>query len=261
MANRIFSFVPPVGPPEVDVKRPDLPSLSASGAEGRNEPVIIGVAGGSASGKTSFCKKIMEALGQNDLPATERRVVIISQDSFYRTLNEEECVLVAKGHFNFDHPDAHDNDLMKQSLRDLLMRKQVDIPVYDFKMGARSKTEKTRIYKADVILFEGIFALYHNEIRDMMAVKLFIDADSDTRLVRRLRRDVQERARTFDETLEMYTKFAKSGFEDFTLPTKKYADVVIPTGAMNDVAVNLIVLYVKNILEAGMKTGAPAKLA
>ena len=250
--NSKFCSTAPVNATKVEAVSPLDPLLSKSDGEGKR-PVIIGVAGGSASGKTSVCRRIMEALGQNHLCPTERNAVVINEDSFYRELNEGECVRADKGEYNFDHPDAYDHELMKRSLRDLVMGKSIDVPVYDYKTHARSKTEKRTVYPADVILLEGILVLYDSELRDMMAVKLFVDTDSDTRLARRIQRDIRERGGTVESILEQYLRYVKPAFEKLILPTKEYADVIIPRGALNDVAIEMIVQHIKVILEGKMK--------
>jgi uridine kinase len=181
------------------------------------KPFIIGVAGGTASGKTSVCRKIMESLGKTNC-SYERKVIIINQDSFYRDLDIEKRALAARNEYDFDHPDAFDNELMKSTLKDIDKGLRVDLPVYDFKTHTRSKTEKKIVYPADVVLFEGILVLYDREMRDLMEMKLFVDSDSDTRLARRVLRDIRERGRTLDSVLEQYTTFVKPAFEEFCLP-------------------------------------------
>ncbi|XP_011406314.1 PREDICTED: uridine-cytidine kinase 2-like [Amphimedon queenslandica] len=217
--------------------------------EGRR-PFVIGVAGGTASGKTSVCRKIMEAVCQEGV---NPKVVMISQDSFYRDLSQEQRERASRNQYNFDHPDALDIDLLKKTLREIVAGRTVDIPVYDFKTHTRSKTERRVIQPSEVILVEGILILYDPEIREMLQMKLFVDTDSDTRLARRVLRDIQERGRTLESVLDQYTVFVKPAFEEFTLPTKKYADVIIPRGAENDVAINLIIQHIKDIISGKLK--------
>ncbi|XP_031550828.1 uridine-cytidine kinase 2-B-like [Actinia tenebrosa] len=217
------------------------------------KPFIIGVAGGSASGKSSVCSKIMEQLGQDDIDC-KTRVAIIGQESFYRELNEEELRDAGKGEFNFDHPDAFDFEKNYDAIKSIASGKTVEIPTYDYDIASTKDAKVNLIHPTtDIILFEGILTLYFKEIRDLLDMKLFVDTDSDTRLSRRVLRDTQERGRDLDCVLATYTNFVKPAFEDFCLPTKKYADVIIPRGSDNTVAINLIVQHIKDIL-SGNKT-------
>ncbi|XP_014232428.2 probable uridine-cytidine kinase isoform X1 [Trichogramma pretiosum] len=211
-------------------------------------PFLIGVSGGTASGKSTVCQRIMEKLGQVDKDHKERQVVCISQDSFYRDLTPSEKIKAEKGQFNFDHPDAFDNDLILQTLQDILAGKKCEIPVYDYKTNSIIPNQTTTIYPADVVLFEGILVFYFSNIRDLFHMKLFVDTNSDTRLERRVPRDVKERGRDLDYVLNQYLNFVKPAFEEFCLPTKKFADVIIPRGADNTVAIDLIVHHIWDIL-------------
>ncbi|XP_030063657.1 uridine-cytidine kinase 1 [Microcaecilia unicolor] len=209
-------------------------------------PFLIGVSGGTASGKSTVCEKIMELLGQNEVEQRQQKVVILSQDRFYKVLTAEQKAKALKGQYNFDHPDAFDNDLMKETLRNILEGQTVAVPTYDFITHSRlAKT--TMVYPADVLLFEGILVFYNQEIRDMFHLKLFVDTDSDVRLSRRVLRDMR-RGRDLEQILTQYTTFVKPAFEEFCLPTKKYADVIIPRGVDNMVAINLIVQHIQDIL-------------
>ncbi|KAG7329676.1 hypothetical protein KOW79_005898 [Hemibagrus wyckioides] len=215
------------------------------------QPFLIGVSGGTASGKSSVCAKIMEMLGQNKIDHRQRQVVILSQDSFYKVLTPEQKAKAGKGQFNFDHPDAFDNELILKTLHDIMQGKTVEIPVYDFVTHSR-KDEFVTLYPADVVLFEGILMFYSQEIRDLFQMKLFVDTDPDTRLSRRVLRDISERGRELEQVLTQYITFVKPAFEEFCLPTKKYADVIIPRGADNLVAINLIVQHIQDILNGGV---------
>ncbi|VDN89218.1 unnamed protein product [Brugia pahangi] len=221
-------------------------------------PFIIGVAGGTASGKSSVCSRIMEKLGK----AHERRVVTISQDSFYRSLSDEEIRKANRGEFNFDHPDAIEFTLMISILHKMKKGESVIVPKYDFCTNSRSKDSDV-IESADVIIVEGILILYDQELRNLFDMKLFVDADSDDRLARRVQRDTQERGRSLSqvndskkflftcyksEVLHQYLNLVKPAFEEFCLPTKKYADVIVPRGADNNVAIDLILHHIREIL-------------
>ncbi|XP_012672959.1 uridine-cytidine kinase 2-B [Clupea harengus] len=215
-----------------------------------NQPFLIGVSGGTASGKSSVCEKIMELLGQNEIDHHQRQVAMLSQDSFYKELTPEQKAKALKGQFNFDHPDAFDYELIKKTLHDIIQGKTVQIPVYDFITHSR-KDEFVTLYPADVVLFEGILIFYSQEIRDVFQMKLFVDTDADTRLSRRVLRDIEDRGRDLEQVLTQYITFVKPAFEEFCLPTKKYADVIIPRGADNLVAINLIVQHIQDILNGG----------
>ncbi|KAM7410602.1 hypothetical protein PAMA_001843 [Pampus argenteus] len=193
----------------------------------------------------------MELLGQNEIDHHQRQVAILSQDSFYRVLTPEQKAKALKGQFNFDHPDAFDNDLIIATLWDIKEGKTVQIPVYDFVTHSR-KEETVTVYPADVVLFEGILMFYAQDIRDLFQMKLFVDTDADTRLSRRVLRDISERGRDLESILAQYITFVKPAFEEFCLPTKKYADVIIPRGANNLVAINLIVQHIQDILNGGL---------
>nr|XP_045371809.1 uridine-cytidine kinase 2 [Camelus bactrianus] len=201
--------------------------------------------------KSSVCAKIVQLLGQNEVDYRQKQVVILSQDSFYRVLTSEQKAKALKGQFNFDHPDAFDNELIFKTLKEITEGKTVQIPVYDFVSHSR-KEETVTVYPADVVLFEGILAFYSQEVRDLFQMKLFVDTDADTRLSRRVLRDISERGRDLEQILSQYITFVKPAFEEFCLPTKKYADVIIPRGADNLVAINLIVQHIQDILNGGL---------
>nr|XP_034491970.1 uridine-cytidine kinase 1 isoform X4 [Marmota flaviventris] len=234
-------------------------------------PFLIGVSGGTASGKSTVCEKIMELLGQNEVDHRQRKLVILSQDRFYKVLTAEQKAKALKGQYNFDHPDAFDNDLMHRTLKNIVEGKTVEVPTYDFVTHSRLP-ETTVVYPADVVLFEGILVFYSQEIRDMFHLRLFVDTDSDVRLSRRVLRDVH-RGRDLEQILTQYTTFVKPAFEEFCLPTKKYADVIIPRGVDNmavlcrpmaqqggqlsthclsAVAINLIVQHIQDILNGDL---------
>lgn len=172
----------------------------------------------------------MAKLGQD----CQRRVALIKQDSFYRELKPEELELARKGCYNFDHPDAIDEQAMEQALQDILDGKPVQLPIHDYFDNKPKPGEFYRVESADVVLFEGVLIFYFPKVRDMFHMKLFVDTDSDTRLSRRVVRDVRERGRLLEIVLNQYDQFVKPAFEEFCLPTKKYADMIIPRGAENE---------------------------
>ena len=202
-------------------------------------PFIIGICGGSASGKTTVCREIIDTL-------SNKRVVTISQDSFYRNLTPEENERAFAADFNFDSPDAFDYEAFEQVVHELKRGNQnIAIPIYDFKTNARVDGESYQLPSADVILIEGILVFYSKSLREAMDMKIFVDTDPDTSLARRIRRDLRERGRDLDSILTQYERFVKPSYDDFITPTKKYADIIIPRGGANRVAIDLIAQHIK----------------
>ncbi|NXA44067.1 UCKL1 protein, partial [Eudromia elegans] len=222
--------------------------------------------GGSASGKTTVATRIIEAL---DVPW----VVLLSMDSFYKVrragagaargpgpgpttspslapqvLDEGQQALAARSDYNFDHPDAFDFELLVSVLRKLKKGKSVKVPVYDFTTHSRRREWKT-VYGANVIVFEGILAFANKELLKLLDMKVFVDTDSDIRLVRRLQRDIMERGRDIVGVIKQYNKFVKPAFEQYIEPTVQLADIVVPRGGENFVALDLIVQHVHSQLE------------
>ncbi|CAL8316012.1 unnamed protein product [Lota lota] len=205
------------------------------------EAFVIGLCGGSASGKTTVANKIIEAL---DVPW----VVLLSMDSFYKVLNKEEQELAGKNEYNFDHPEAFDFELLVTVLRKLKKGKSIKVPVYDFTSHSRSKDWKT-VYGANVVIFEGILAFANKELLKLLDMKVFVDTDSDIRLVRRLKRDITARGRDIGGVIQQYNRFVKPAFEQYIEPTVQMADIVVPRGGENFVALDLIVQHVHSQLE------------
>ena len=195
-----------------------------------------GICGGSASGKTTVSQKIIEAL---HVPW----VTLLSLDSFYRVLNEEEHALAHDNEYNFDHPDAFDFGLLTKTLQKLKQGKCVDVPIYNFVSHAREKRSK-KMYGASVIICEGILLFANKQLVDMLDMKIFIDTDSDVRLARRLRRDILLRGRDLVGVLKQYNKFVKTSFDYYIAPSVTHADLIVPRGGDNEVAINLIVQHV-----------------
>ncbi|XP_012295930.1 uridine-cytidine kinase-like 1 isoform X1 [Aotus nancymaae] len=209
------------------------------------EAFAIGLGGGSASGKTTVARMIIEAL---DVPW----VVLLSMDSFYKVLTEQQQEQAAHNNFNFDHPDAFDFDLIISTLKKLKQGKSVKVPIYDFTTHSRKKDWKT-LYGANVIIFEGIMAFADKTLLELLDMKIFVDTDSDIRLVRRLRRDISERGRDIEGVIKQYNKFVKPAFDQYIQPTMRLADIVVPRGSGNTVAIDLIVQHVHSQLEEQRK--------
>mmetsp|Transcript_3966 Transcript_3966/g.14993 ORF Transcript_3966/g.14993 Transcript_3966/m.14993 type:complete len:277 (-) Transcript_3966:245-1075(-) len=194
---------------------------------------VIGVCGGSASGKTTVCRKIIETLDN-------KKVVVLSQDSFYKSLTEEQKEQANRAEYDFDHPDAFDHKLFAKTLRKLQSGRAVQVPIYDFKTHSRLE-ECDTILAADIIIVEGILIFYTKDMIDLMHMKIFVDTDDDTRLVRRIRRDLVDRGRDINSVLDQWERFVKPNFDNYIMPTKKHADVIIPRGGANSVAIDMIV--------------------
>lgn len=203
------------------------------------KPIIIGIAGGSASGKTSIAKILSDAFDD------QKSVVIIRQDDYYKDqshLTMEERVLT-----NYDHPLAFDNDLLIQDLNQLLNRNSIKKPIYDFVHHTRSRQYEI-IEACDVIILEGLFVLEDEKLRNLLDIKVFVDTDADIRFIRRLKRDVEKRGRTIQSVIDQYTATVKPMHESFVEPSKKYAHVIIPEGSHNVVAIDLLITKISSIL-------------
>ncbi|KAL5125971.1 Uridine kinase-like protein 4 [Glycine soja] len=203
------------------------------------QPFVIGVAGGAASGKTSVCDMIVQQLH-------DQRVVLVNQDSFYHNLTQEELTRVQD--YNFDHPEAFDTEQLLRVMDKLKRGQAVDIPNYDFKGYKNDVFPARRVNPADVIILEGILVFHDPRVRALMNMKIFVDTDADVRLARRIKRDTADNARDIGAVLDQYSKFVKPAFDDFILPTKKYADIIIPRGRDNHVAIDLIVQHIRTKL-------------
>ena len=205
--------------------------------------VLIGIAGGSASGKTLVAERVTEELGS-------RKVFIIKQDSYYRDLRP--LPLEERQKQNFDHPDAFDRELLYQHLRVLLEGGAIEMPVYDFRRHLRLK-RTVRVGGCQILIVEGILILDDPLLRALMDIKVYIDTDADIRLIRRIRRDVTARGRTLESVLAQYDSSVRPMHLQFVEPSKRYADVIIPEGGHNEVAIDLLVTKVRSILDAGAR--------
>lgn len=199
---------------------------------------IIGIAGGTGSGKTTVVRKIMEALeGEN--------VAIIPQDSYYNDnthLTMEERRLI-----NYDHPDAFDWDLLHKQIEQLRSGVAIEQPTYDY-ITSNRMAATVHVEPCEVIIIEGIMALYRKEMRDLMDLKIFVDADTDIRLIRNIMRDTVERGRTTEQVIERYLKVLKPMHEEFIEPTKRYADLIVPQGGKNVQAIDILRTFIKHRL-------------
>jgi uridine kinase len=194
-------------------------------------PLVVGIAGGTASGKTTVARKILEALAHH-------RVAFIDQDAYYKEMADlppEE-----RREVNFDHPDAFDTDLMVRHLLELKMGQAIEKPIYDFVAYARRQETKT-ISPADVVIVEGILVLHLQPVRELCEMKIFVDAEDDVRIIRRLVRDIKDRGRDFDRVVEQYFRSVRPMHMGFVEPSKRHADIIVPQGGDNEVAIRMLV--------------------
>jgi len=202
------------------------------------KPVVIGITGGTGSGKSTVAQSIYRSL-------PEKNIVIIEQDSYYKDqshLSFEERIKT-----NYDHPLAFDTELLLQHINDLISGKPIMKPVYDFTQHTRSK-ERIKVEPKDIIIIEGIMILEDKRLRDLMDIKIYVDTDEDVRVIRRIIRDIKERGRTLDSVINQYLTTVKPAHEQFVEPTKKYADIIIPEGGFNKVAIDIVVAKIKTII-------------
>ncbi|WP_080844798.1 uridine kinase [Cytobacillus gottheilii] len=203
------------------------------------KPVVIGVAGGSGSGKTSVTKSIYESFKGHS-------ILLLEQDYYYK--DQGHLPFEERLKTNYDHPLAFDNDLLIEHIQKLLNHEEIAKPVYDYAMHTRSD-EFIMVEPKDVIILEGILVLEDERLRNLMDIKLFVDTDADLRIIRRLFRDIKERGRSMDSVIEQYVNVVRPMHNQFIEPTKRYADVIIPEGGHNHVAIDLMVTKIKTILE------------
>lgn len=192
------------------------------------KPIVIGIAGGSASGKTTVAHALCEAF--------ETGVVLLQQDSYYK---HSDLPFEQRKQINYDHPDAFDHDLLVAQLQQLIQRHAIDVPIYDYAEHNR-KAQIRHVKPQDVIILEGILVLADPALRDLMDVKLFVDTDADVRVLRRIQRDTQARGRSLNSVIDQYLTTVRPAYLEFIEPTKRFADVIIPEGGQNRVAIDLV---------------------
>ncbi|MBA2878865.1 uridine kinase [Anoxybacillus ayderensis] len=205
----------------------------------RKKPVVIGVAGGSGSGKTTVTKAIYEHFQGHS-------ILMLEQDFYYK--DQSHLPFEERLKTNYDHPLAFDNDLLIEHIHKLLNYEPIDKPVYDYTLHTRSN-EVIRVEPKDVIILEGILVLEDERLRNLMDIKVYVDTDADIRIIRRLLRDIKERGRTLESVIEQYVNVVRPMHNQFIEPTKRYADIIIPEGGHNYVAIDLMVTKIQTILE------------
>ncbi len=204
-----------------------------------HKPVVIGVTGGSGSGKTSVTRAIYEYFQGHS-------ILMLEQDYYYK--DQSYLPFEQRLKTNYDHPLAFDNDLLIEHLEKLLRYEPIEKPVYDYTLHTRSN-QIIHVEPKDVIILEGILVLEDERLRNLMDIKLYVDTDADLRIIRRLMRDMNERGRSIDSVIEQYINVVRPMHNQFIEPTKRYADVIIPEGGHNHVAIDLMVTKIKTILE------------
>lgn len=203
-----------------------------------SRPILIGIAGGTGSGKSTVARAIFESL-------PEKNIAILQQDAYYKDqshLNFDERIKT-----NYDHPLAFDNDLLLDHLKALLEGKTIQQPQYDFSLHNRKK-ETIEVAPKDIIILEGIMILEDRRLREIMDIKIFVDTDADVRIIRRIVRDIEERGRTLDAVIKQYLTTVKPAHDQFIEPMKKYADLIIPEGGYNKVAIDIMVSKVRQVI-------------
>ncbi len=204
----------------------------------QKKPVVIGVAGGSGSGKTSVTRSICRRF-------SDKTILVIEQDYYYK--NQSHLPFEERLNTNYDHPLAFDNDLLIQHIHALLNQKPVEKPVYDYKTHTRSN-KVIPVEPKEVIILEGILILEDPRLVDLMDIKVFVDTDADLRIIRRLERDIKERGRNLDSVIDQYINSVRPMHLQFVEPTKRYADIIIPEGGQNQVAIDIMATKIETIL-------------
>jgi uridine kinase len=204
----------------------------------RTTPLVIGIAGGSGSGKTTVAQTILQRVGPD-------RISFLQHDAYYKDLSG--LPPAQRAEVNFDHPNSLENELLIRHIQELRNSRAVEVPIYDFSI--HSRTERTFTVKPrSVILVEGILIFAEAELRDLFDVKIFVDTDADLRFIRRLQRDISERGRTTESVIKQYLSTVRPMHLDFVEPSKRYADVIIPEGGFNTAALDMVVARIEALL-------------
>ena len=201
-------------------------------------PLLIGITGGTGSGKSTVTKKIFQSI-------PEKKIVVIEQDSYYK--DQSHLTFEERVKTNYDHPFAFDNELLIQHLKDLMNNKSIEKPIYDYEKHTR-KLETITVEPKDIIILEGILVLSEEDIRELLDIKVFVDTDADVRIIRRILRDIKDRGRTLESVITQYMETVRPAHLQFIEQTKRYADIIIPEGGNNEVAIDIIVSKINYIL-------------
>jgi uridine kinase len=206
----------------------------------RPAPIIIGIAGGTGSGKTTVANAILSRVGAE-------RIAMLAHDAYYRDL--QDLPRAQRDMINFDHPDSLETDLMVRHLEALRDWQPIDVPIYDFTAHTRTRGTR-RVEPQPVVLVEGILVFADSALRQLFDVKIFVDTDPDVRFIRRLQRDIDERGRTLASVIQQYQSTVRPMHLEFVEPSKRYADVIIPEGGLNTVAMDMVVARIQTLLAA-----------
>jgi uridine kinase len=205
----------------------------------RKRPVVIGIAGGTGSGKTTVAEAIVRRIGPE-------RIALIQQDSYYK--DQSHLPMEERVRINYDHPDSIDTALLIRHLQELIPGRPVEVPIYDFTTYTRTPHTR-RVEPRPVILVEGILVFVEKALRDLFDIKIYVDADPDIRFIRRLQRDLAERGRTLESVIQQYLSTVRPMHLEFVEPSKRYADIIIPEGGFNTVALDMIIARIRAMLE------------
>lgn len=211
------------------------------------QPIVIGIAGGTGSGKTTVASVILQRVGA-------QHIALLPHDAYYRDLTEAQ--LADRGRINFDHPDSLESELLVQHILQLKRGEPVELPVYDFTTYRRT-ARTIHVEPRPVVLVEGILIFYEPELRPLFDVKIFVDTDADIRFIRRLQRDIIERGRTTESVINQYLNTVRPMHLEFVEPSKRYADVIIPEGGMNTVALDMVTARINTLLAS--ESGDPGE--
>ena len=204
-----------------------------------NKPIIIGITGGSGSGKSTISTEIYQAFGGD-------KIAMVQQDAYYK--DQSHLTMEERKKTNYDHPKAFDNTLLVEHLNELINGNSIEKPIYDFTVHNRAE-ETVTVDSKQIIIVEGILILEDERIRDLLDIKVYVDTDADVRIIRRLLRDIEERGRTVQSVVDQYLTVVRPMHFEFTEPSKRYADIIIPEGGYNKVAIDLLVSKMKDILK------------
>ncbi len=202
-------------------------------------PIVIGIAGGTGSGKTTVAEAIVRRIGPE-------RIALIQQDSYYK--DQSHLPMEERVRINYDHPDSLDTELLIRHLKELMAGRPVEVPIYDFTTYTRTPHTR-RVEPRPVILVEGILVFVDKALRDLFDIRIYVDADPDIRFIRRLQRDIAERGRTLESVIRQYLSTVRPMHLEFVEPSKRYADIIIPEGGFNTVALDLIVARIQAMLQ------------
>ena len=211
-------------------------------------PLVLGVAGGSGSGKTTVVREVVHRLRPD-------RVAVIHHDAYYRDFSHLPAD--TRAGINFDHPSSLETDLLVRHLQGLLAGHQIQVPLYDFTTHTR-RPETQTVAPTDVLIVDGILVLAEPDLRPLLDIKVFVDTDADVRFIRRLERDMQERGRSLDSVVRQYQDTVKPMHLDFVEPSRRYADVIIPEGGSNRVAIDMVVAHLAGILSGRPPSSSPS---